>query len=147
MLACCNLSCALPCWLFLSSESSSARLLQGTANLVEMGKRAKVKQIVLVSSVGADEPFFPLNLLWGVSHLPLKIILCSHAFQLWSRMSCVPGVPCTTARCFTCSSDVVTSVLDGLLFLVSAIQAVSHHHNAIYKSVRMFCSIGVSSKS
>ena len=27
-----------------------------------------MKQIVLVSSIGADEPFFPLNLLWGVSH-------------------------------------------------------------------------------
>ncbi|CAL5220361.1 g2361 [Coccomyxa viridis] len=39
---------------------------QGVANLVEVGKRAKVKQIVLVSSIGADEPFFPLNLLWGV---------------------------------------------------------------------------------
>ena len=42
--------------------------LQGVANLVEIGRRAKMKQIVLVSSIGADEPFFPLNLLWGVSH-------------------------------------------------------------------------------
>lgn len=45
--------------------------MQGVANLVEVGKRAKVKQIVLVSSIGADEPFFPLNLLWGVSLSPV----------------------------------------------------------------------------
>ena len=47
--------------------------LQGVANLVEVGKRAKVKQIVLVSSIGADEPFFPLNLLWGVSFNPVRV--------------------------------------------------------------------------
>ena len=33
---------------------------------MEIGKRAGVKRIVLVSSIGADEPFFPLNLLFGV---------------------------------------------------------------------------------
>ncbi|EIE22705.1 dehydrogenase, partial [Coccomyxa subellipsoidea C-169] len=39
---------------------------QGTANLVEVARRAGVKRFVLVSSIGADEPFFPLNLLFGV---------------------------------------------------------------------------------
>ena len=58
------------CTTLLVAPLICACLLQGTANLVELGKRANVKQIVLVSSVGADEPFFPLNLLWGVSHLP-----------------------------------------------------------------------------
>ena len=47
-------------------------MLQGVANLVEVGQRAKMKQIVLVSSIGADEPFFPLNLLWGVRYSPVK---------------------------------------------------------------------------
>ena len=44
--------------------------MQGTANLVEIAKRAGVKRIVLVSSIGADEPFFPLNLLFGVKTPP-----------------------------------------------------------------------------
>ena len=33
---------------------------------MEVARRAGVKRIVLVSSIGADEPFFPLNLLFGV---------------------------------------------------------------------------------
>jgi nucleoside-diphosphate-sugar epimerase len=40
--------------------------MQGTANLVEVARRAGVNKFVLVSSIGADEPFFPLNLLFGV---------------------------------------------------------------------------------
>eukprot|EP00208_Stichococcus_sp_RCC1054_P005966 CAMPEP_0206148608 /NCGR_PEP_ID=MMETSP1473-20131121/37139_1 /ASSEMBLY_ACC=CAM_ASM_001109 /TAXON_ID=1461547 /ORGANISM="Stichococcus sp, Strain RCC1054" /LENGTH=357 /DNA_ID=CAMNT_0053546003 /DNA_START=45 /DNA_END=1118 /DNA_ORIENTATION=- len=39
---------------------------QGTVNLIEAAKAAGVKKVVLVTSVGTDEPFFPLNLLWGV---------------------------------------------------------------------------------
>lgn len=39
---------------------------QGTVNLVTAAKEKGVKKIVLVTSIGTDEPFFPLNLLWGV---------------------------------------------------------------------------------
>lgn len=39
---------------------------QGTVNLITAAKQAGVKKVVLVTSVGTDEPFFPLNLLWGV---------------------------------------------------------------------------------
>lgn len=46
--------------------NSNGFAMQGTANLVEVARRAGVKRFVLVSSIGADEPFFPLNLLFGV---------------------------------------------------------------------------------
>lgn len=38
----------------------------GTVNLITAAKAAGIKKVVLVTSVGTDEPFFPLNLLWGV---------------------------------------------------------------------------------
>ena len=60
--------------------------MQGTANLVEVAKRAGLERIVLVSSIGADEPFFPLNLLFGVRTrpclLPCKSILYIHQMAL-----------------------------------------------------------------
>ncbi|KAK9845434.1 hypothetical protein WJX81_006363 [Elliptochloris bilobata] len=40
---------------------------QGVVNLVTAAQRqGRVQRIVLVSSIGADDPFFPLNALWGV---------------------------------------------------------------------------------
>ena len=40
---------------------------QGVVNLVTAAQRqGRVRRVVLVSSIGADDPFFPLNLLWGV---------------------------------------------------------------------------------
>ncbi|KAK9830289.1 hypothetical protein WJX72_010823 [[Myrmecia] bisecta] len=39
---------------------------QGTVNIVAAAKQQGIEKIVLVSSIGADEPFFPLNLLFGV---------------------------------------------------------------------------------
>ena len=57
-------------WLSASGTGSG---MQGTANLVEVARRAGVKRFVLVSSIGADEPFFPLNLLFGVSCLPVAL--------------------------------------------------------------------------
>lgn len=41
-------------------------LLQGTRNLVAAAVQAKVKKFVLVTSIGTDDPLFPLNLLFGV---------------------------------------------------------------------------------
>ena len=52
--------------------------VQGTANLVEVAKRAGVERIVLVSSIGADEPFFPLNLLFGVRPCLCLLLLHRH---------------------------------------------------------------------
>lgn len=43
-------------------------------NLVEVARRAGVKRVVLVSSIGADEPFFPLNLLFGVRTSPMRML-------------------------------------------------------------------------
>lgn len=40
---------------------------QGTLNLIAAAKRAGVKRFVFVTSIGADDPFNPLNLFWGVS--------------------------------------------------------------------------------
>ncbi len=37
---------------------------QGTENLVALAKAYKVKHVVLVTSIGADDPFNPLNLFW-----------------------------------------------------------------------------------
>ena len=42
--------------------------LQGTVNLIAAAKAAGVKKFVLVTSIGTDDPLFPLNLFWGVSH-------------------------------------------------------------------------------
>jgi uncharacterized protein YbjT (DUF2867 family) len=39
---------------------------QGTLNLIAAAKRAGVKRFVFVTSIGADDPFNPLNLFWGV---------------------------------------------------------------------------------
>lgn len=39
---------------------------QGTRNLVAAAQQAKVKKFVLVTSIGTDDPLFPLNLLFGV---------------------------------------------------------------------------------
>ena len=44
---------------------------QGVVNLVTAAQRqGRVRRVVLVSSIGADDPFFPLNLLWGVRPRP-----------------------------------------------------------------------------
>ena len=40
--------------------------LQGTVNLVTAAQRSGIKKIVLVSSIGVDDTFFPLNLFFGV---------------------------------------------------------------------------------
>lgn len=41
--------------------------LQGTVNIVEASKAAGVKQMVLVSSIGTDEPIVnPANIFWGI---------------------------------------------------------------------------------
>uniref|UniRef100_A0A383VB59 NAD(P)-binding domain-containing protein n=1 Tax=Tetradesmus obliquus TaxID=3088 RepID=A0A383VB59_TETOB len=39
---------------------------QGTLNLIAAAKRAGVKRFVFVTSIGADDPFNPLNLFWGI---------------------------------------------------------------------------------
>lgn len=39
---------------------------QGVENIVAACKQSGVKKIVMVSSIGVDDPFFPLNLLGGV---------------------------------------------------------------------------------
>ena len=56
--------------LCISRADSNVRVLtgaQGVANLVTAAQRqGRVRRVVLVSSIGADDPFFPLNLLWGV---------------------------------------------------------------------------------
>ncbi|KAL0032087.1 hypothetical protein WJX77_004311 [Trebouxia sp. C0004] len=39
---------------------------QGTRNLIAAATQAKVKKFVLVTSVGTDDPLFPLNLFFGV---------------------------------------------------------------------------------
>jgi len=39
---------------------------QGTVNLVALAKQKGIKKFVLVTSIGADETFNPLNLFWGV---------------------------------------------------------------------------------
>eukprot|EP00238_Polyblepharides_amylifera_P006301 CAMPEP_0196579088 /NCGR_PEP_ID=MMETSP1081-20130531/17634_1 /TAXON_ID=36882 /ORGANISM="Pyramimonas amylifera, Strain CCMP720" /LENGTH=277 /DNA_ID=CAMNT_0041898547 /DNA_START=348 /DNA_END=1181 /DNA_ORIENTATION=+ len=39
---------------------------QGTSNLVTAAKQANVKKFVYVTSIGADDILYPLNLLWGV---------------------------------------------------------------------------------
>ena len=52
-------------------------LMQGTKNLVAAAVQAKVKKFVLVTSVGADDPLYPLNLLFGVGCNPLLQALVS----------------------------------------------------------------------
>lgn len=54
--------------------------LQGTRNLVAAAMQGKVKKFVLVTSIGTDDPLFPLNLLFGVS---CSDVLLSFAFSLW----------------------------------------------------------------
>ncbi|KAA6419910.1 MAG: hypothetical protein FRX49_10100 [Trebouxia sp. A1-2] len=39
---------------------------QGTKNLIAAATQAKVKKFVLVTSIGTDDPLFPLNLFFGV---------------------------------------------------------------------------------
>jgi uncharacterized protein YbjT (DUF2867 family) len=39
---------------------------RGTENLATIATRAGVKKFVLVTSIGVDDPLFPLNVLWGV---------------------------------------------------------------------------------
>lgn len=39
---------------------------QGTKNLVTAAQRANVQHFTFVTSVGTDDPLFPLNLFWGV---------------------------------------------------------------------------------
>lgn len=46
---------------------------QGTRNLVAAAQQAKVKKFVLVTSIGTDDPLFPLNLLFGVRLLVLHM--------------------------------------------------------------------------
>ena len=48
-------------------DIASATAVQGTVNLIAAAKQAKVKKFVLVTSIGTDDPLFPLNLFFGVS--------------------------------------------------------------------------------
>lgn len=41
--------------------------MQGTVNLVTLAKASGIKKIVLITSIGVDDPFFPLNIFGGVS--------------------------------------------------------------------------------
>lgn len=57
--------------------------LQGTRNLVAAAMQAKVKKFVLVTSIGTDDPLFPLNLLFGVSCSDvLPAMSCAYVVQL-----------------------------------------------------------------
>jgi hypothetical protein len=51
-------------------------LLQGTLNLISAAKRAKVKKFVLVTSIGADDPYNFLNLFWGVGGALTMVLVC-----------------------------------------------------------------------
>lgn len=42
---------------------------EGTKNIVAAAKNQGVEKIVLVTSIGVDDTFFPLNLFWGVCSL------------------------------------------------------------------------------
>ena len=44
------------------------KCVQGTRNLIAAAQQAKVKKFALVTSIGTDDPLFPLNLFFGVSH-------------------------------------------------------------------------------
>jgi uncharacterized protein YbjT (DUF2867 family) len=46
---------------------------QGTVNLVAAAKAAGVKHFVLVTSIGTDDPYNPLNLFWGVSEAVMVV--------------------------------------------------------------------------
>ena len=48
-------------------------VLQGTLNLVAVAKQKGIKHIVLVSSIGVDDVFFPLNLFFGVCPLLCRL--------------------------------------------------------------------------
>lgn len=39
---------------------------EGTLNLISVAQRKKVKKFILVTSIGTDDPYNPLNLFWGV---------------------------------------------------------------------------------
>ena len=52
---------------------------QGTRNLVAAAMQAKVKKFVLVTSIGTDDPLFPLNLLFGVRLMPFLLHAVSAA--------------------------------------------------------------------
>ena len=71
-------SCGLP-WgtLMMNCYCSESWLsaVQGTLNLIAAAKQAKVKKFVLVTSIGTDDPLFPLNLFFGVR--PTKPSHCS----------------------------------------------------------------------
>jgi hypothetical protein len=47
-------------------EGADRWLMQGTVNLVTVAKASGIKKIVLITSIGVDDPFFPLNLFGGV---------------------------------------------------------------------------------
>ena len=55
---------------------------QGTRNLVAAAMQAKVKKFVLVTSIGTDDPLFPLNLLFGVRLMPFLLHAVSAAYML-----------------------------------------------------------------
>ena len=41
-------------------------VLQGTLNLLAAAQQAGVKRVILISSIGTDDLFFPLNLAFGI---------------------------------------------------------------------------------
>ena len=55
-------------------KAESAISVQGTLNLVAAAQQQGVKKIVLVSSIGTDDAFFPLNLFFGVGILSTSIM-------------------------------------------------------------------------
>ena len=51
--------------------------MQGTVNLVAVAKQKGIKRIVLVSSIGVDDLFFPLNLFFGVCSASGSALPCT----------------------------------------------------------------------
>lgn len=58
-------------------------VVQGTVNLLAAAQQAGVEKLVLISSIGVDNVFFPLNLFFGVS--PLQPLCCSRR-HAWGRI-------------------------------------------------------------
>ncbi len=56
-------------------EGADRWFMQGTVNLVTIAKASGIKKIVLITSIGVDDPFFPLNLFGGVS--PYYFLYCN----------------------------------------------------------------------
>ena len=84
--------------------------MQGTANIVAAAKLKGIERVILVSSIGTDDPFFPLNLFFGVSGL------LSHAVSqaLSSSTSFPPGAVLCAVR--FAISEIYRYVLQVLFF-------------------------------